>query len=68
MRSKRAIYAIYQGDELVMSGTSEECAEVLGIKVRSLIHKAWKTKAKLYNSKFDVVRIGDVKDEMSDMW
>ena len=35
-RSKRAIYAIYKGEDLLFTGTVEQCAEELGVKPRTI--------------------------------
>lgn len=32
------IYAVYKGEEMIASGTAKECAEKLGVKVKTIHH------------------------------
>lgn len=39
-------YAIYKGEDLVTTGTKEECAEKLGVKQETIVFWATPTNAK----------------------
>lgn len=57
------IYAYYLGEELLVTGTVEEVAEVVGVKPVSILgysYDAYKKKNK--KSKFSVVRLGKVSE------
>ena len=40
-----AFYTVYKGDEIICTGSARECAEALGVKVKTIYFyasKAWK--------------------------
>lgn len=35
---RNAIYAVYKGEELIATGTADECAEVMGVKPKYIYY------------------------------
>ena len=73
MARAKGIYAVYRDDELLAMGTCEECAEILGVTLKTMrcytsaLNRESRHK---HHRKYrmEVIKIGDVNDdEMSEM-
>lgn len=49
----RALYTVYKGDEIICTGSAQECAEALGVKVKTIYFyasQAWKRRVERFES------------------